>query len=123
TQADLKTFAALDCYGMSVLAALTAQNTAEVRGIHAIPPEFVALQIDAVAEDLGVDAVKIGMLFTGDIMEAVADRLKAHNIGNIVLDPVMVAKSGAKLMEDDAIEALKKYLFPLCTTVTPNRPE
>lgn len=123
TQADLKTFAALGCYGMSVLAALTAQNTAEVRGIHAIPSEFVALQIDTVVEDLGVDAVKIGMLFTGDIMEAVADRLKAHEIENIVLDPVMVAKSGAKLIEDDAIDALKKHLFPLCTTITPNRPE
>lgn len=123
TQADLKTFAALGCYGMSVLAALTAQNTVEVRGIHALPPEFVALQIDTVAEDLGIDAVKIGMLFTADIMKVVAGRLKAHHIGNIVLDPVMVAKSGAKLMEDDAIEALKKHLFPLCITVTPNRPE
>lgn len=122
-QADLKTFAALECYGMSVLAALTAQNTTEVRGIHALPPDFVALQIDTVVEDLGVDAVKIGMLFTGDIMKTVADRLMAHEIENIVLDPVMVAKSGAKLIEDEAIEALKEYLFPLCTTVTPNLPE
>lgn len=122
-QADLKTFAALGCYGMSVLVALTAQNTREVRGIHAVPPDFVELQIDTVAEDLGVDAVKIGMLFTGEVMEAVAERLQAHGIRNVVLDPVMVAKSGAKLIEDEAIEALKSHLLPICTIVTPNLPE
>lgn len=122
-QADLKTFSAMGCYGMSALAALTAQNTLEVRGIHALPPDYVALQIDTVIEDLGVDAVKIGMLFNRDIIEAVADRLKAHDIDQVVLDPVMVAQSGAKLIEDDAIEALKQSLFPVSTTITPNLPE
>ncbi|SHG28425.1 hydroxymethylpyrimidine/phosphomethylpyrimidine kinase [Fodinibius roseus] len=122
-QADLKTFSAMGCYGMSALAALTAQNTLEVRGIHSLPPDYVALQIDTVIEDLGVDAVKIGMLFNRGIIKAVAGRLEAHGIGRVVLDPVMVAQSGAKLIEDDAIEALKQFLFPLSTTITPNLPE
>ncbi|MDR8393676.1 bifunctional hydroxymethylpyrimidine kinase/phosphomethylpyrimidine kinase [Aliifodinibius sp. S!AR15-10] len=122
-QADLKAFSAMGCYGMSVFAALTAQNTTDVTGIHALPPDFVSLQIDTVIEDLGVDAVKIGMLFNSEIMEAVADRLAAHNVGNVVLDPVMVAKSGAKLIQDDAIETLKTQLFPLSTNITPNLPE
>lgn len=122
-QADLKTISAMGCYGMSALAALTAQNTHEVRGIHALPPEFVALQIDTVIEDLGVDAVKIGMLFNSEIIETVAKRLKAHAVEQVVLDPVMVSQSGSKLIEDEAIEALKHFLFPLSTTVTPNRPE
>ena len=122
-QADLKAFSAMGCFGMSALAALTAQNTLEVRGIHALPPAFVALQIDSVVEDLGVDAVKIGMLFNRGIIEAVADRLKAHDISQVVLDPVMVAQTGAKLIEDDAVEALKQFLFPLSTTITPNLPE
>lgn len=122
-QADLKTFSAMGCYGMSALAALTAQNTLEVRGIHALPPDYVALQIDTVIEDLGVDAVKVGMLFNRGIIEAVADRLKAHNIDRVVLDPVMVAQSGAKLIEEDAIEALRQFLFPISTTITPNLPE
>ncbi|HLR31073.1 MAG TPA: bifunctional hydroxymethylpyrimidine kinase/phosphomethylpyrimidine kinase, partial [Fodinibius sp.] len=122
-QADLKAFSAMGCFGMSALAALTAQNTLEVRGIHALPPAFVALQIDSVVEDLGVDAVKIGMLFNRGIIEAVADRLKAHDISQVVLDTVMVAQTGAKLIEDDAVEALKQFLFPLSTTITPNLPE
>lgn len=122
-QADLKTFAAMGCYGMSVLVALTAQNTSEVRGIEALPPEFAALQINTVVEDLGVDAVKIGMLFNSGIMSAVADRLRAHDIHTIVLDPVMVAQSGAKLIEDDAIQTLKTELFPLSMVITPNLPE
>lgn len=122
-QADLKAFSAMGCYGMSALAALTAQNTAEVRGIHTLPTDFIKLQIDTVVEDIGVDAVKIGMLFSQDIMKAVADRLEAHDITNIVLDPVMVAKSGAKLIEDNAIEALKKFLFPISRMITPNLPE
>ncbi len=113
----------MGCYGMSVLAALTAQNTTSVTGIHALPTDFVAKQIDTVIEDLGVDAVKIGMLFNSEIMETVANRLEAHGVGNVVLDPVMVAKSGAKLIEDDAIDALKEYLFPLSTNITPNLPE
>lgn len=122
-QADLKTFSALGCYGMSVIVALTAQNTHEVRDIHAAPPEFVASQIDAVVEDIGIDAVKIGMLFNSEIIEAVAERLSAHNIRKIVLDPVMVAKSGAKLIEDRAIETLVKELFEQCLMITPNLPE
>ncbi len=122
-QADLKAFSAMGCYGMSVLAALTAQNTTNVTGIHALPPDFVALQFDTVIEDLGVDAVKIGMLFNSEIIKIVANRLQAHTIRNIVLDPVMVAKSGAKLIEDDAIKSLKEHLFPLSTTITPNLPE
>lgn len=122
-QADLKTISAMGCYGMSALAALTAQNTHEVRGIHALPPDFVALQIDTVVEDLGVDAVKIGMLFNSDIIRVVADRLKAHGIERVVLDPVMVSQSGVKLIEEEAIEALKHFLFPLSTTITPNLPE
>lgn len=122
-QADLKTFSAMGCYGMSALAALTAQNTLEVRGIHALPPEYVALQIDTVIEDLGVDAVKIGMLFNSRIIKKVAERLKAYDIDQVVLDPVMVAQSGAKLIEEDAVAALKQFLFPLSTTITPNLPE
>ncbi|SMO34746.1 bifunctional hydroxymethylpyrimidine kinase/phosphomethylpyrimidine kinase [Fodinibius sediminis] len=122
-QADLKTFSAMGCYGMSALAALTAQNTHEVRGIHALPPEYVALQIDTVVEDLGVNAVKIGMLFNQRIMEAVADRLSFHDIERVVLDPVMVSQSGAKLIEDDAVEVLKHTLFPLSAMITPNLPE
>lgn len=122
-QADLKTFSAMGCYGMSVLVALTAQNTAEVRGIHPLPPSFTALQIDTVVEDLGVDAVKIGMLFNTEIMKVVAGRIKAHDLNKIVLDPVMVAKSGAKLIEDEAVQALKDFLFPVSTVITPNLPE
>ena len=122
-QADLKAVSALGCYGMSALAALTAQNTKDVTGIYALPVDFVAKQIDTVVEDLGIDAVKIGMLFSSEIMETVADRLKAHEAENIVLDPVMVAKSGAKLIEDDAVESLKEQLFPLSSTITPNLPE
>src|SRR5699024_7895884 len=122
-QTHLKAFSAMGCFGMSALAALTAQNTLEVRGIHALPPEFVALQIDSVVEDLGVDAVKIGMLFNRGIIETVADRLKVHNINRVVLDPVVVAQTGAKLIRDNAVEALKQHLFPLSTMITPNLPE
>lgn len=122
-QADLKAFSAMGCYGMSVLAALTAQNTTDVTGIHALPPDFVALQIDTVVDDLGVDAVKIGMLFNTEIIEVVADRLAEHSINNIVLDPVMVAKSGAKLIKDEAIKTLKTNLFPISKNITPNLPE
>jgi hydroxymethylpyrimidine/phosphomethylpyrimidine kinase len=128
-QADLKTFAAHGAYGMSAIAALTAQNTREVRAVHEVPPEMVAAQIDAVFEDIGVDAVKIGMLANAAIVRAVADRLRAHvKTGRpprppIVLDPVMVAKSGDALLRDDAVEALANDLLPLCTLVTPNVPE
>jgi hydroxymethylpyrimidine/phosphomethylpyrimidine kinase len=122
-QADLKTFAAHGAYGMSVIAALTAQNTREVRAVHEIPPEMVAAQIDAVLEDIGADAVKIGMLSSAAIVRAVADRLRAHLGGTrvpVVLDPVMIAKSGARLLREDAVEALRTDLLPLATLVTPN---
>ncbi|MEA4909373.1 MAG: bifunctional hydroxymethylpyrimidine kinase/phosphomethylpyrimidine kinase [Anaerolineaceae bacterium] len=122
-QADLKTFAALGGYGMSVIAALTAQNTQAVRGIHAVPADFVALQIQAVLEDIGVDAVKIGMLHSPEVIRAVAAELRRFQPANIVLDPVMVAKSGDKLLQDEAIQALKDELLPLATVITPNLPE
>ncbi len=129
-QADLKTFAAHGAYGMSAITALTAQNTREVRAVHEAPADFVAAQIDAVFDDIGVDAVKIGMLASAPIVRAVADRLRVHTRGArgawrmpIVLDPVMIAKSGDPLLRDDAVEALAGDLLPLCTLVTPNLPE
>jgi hydroxymethylpyrimidine/phosphomethylpyrimidine kinase len=122
-QADLKTFSANGCYGMSVLAALTAQNTAEVLGIFPAPPEFVALQIDAVMTDIGTDAVKIGMLYSAELIAAVAERLAHYETKNIVVDPVMVSKGGARLLREDAVSALKTRLFPLASLITPNLPE
>lgn len=122
-QADLKTFSANGCYGMTVITALTAQNTTGVTGIHAIPPQFAAEQLDAIYTDIGTDAVKIGMLYSAELIQVVAERLRHHNAGNIVLDPVMVAQSGDKLVQDDAVEAIKTYLMPLATVVTPNVPE
>jgi hydroxymethylpyrimidine/phosphomethylpyrimidine kinase len=129
-QADLKTFAAHGGYGMSVIAALTAQNTREVRAVLEVPPEMVAAQIDAVLEDIGADAVKIGMLASAEVIRTVADRLRFHLRGRlrgrgipIVLDPVMVAKSGDRLLREDAVEALVADLLPLATLVTPNLPE
>jgi hydroxymethylpyrimidine/phosphomethylpyrimidine kinase len=122
-QADLKTFAAHQVYGASVIVALTAQNTQAVRAIHPVPADFVAAQLDAVFEDLDVAAVKIGMLATAELIEAVADGLQRHGARNIVLDPVMIAASGGRLLQEDAIEALKRRLLPLATLVTPNLPE
>jgi hydroxymethylpyrimidine/phosphomethylpyrimidine kinase len=119
-QADLKTFSALGCYGMSAITAMTAQNTLTVKNIQPADSEFVGDQIDAVLEDIGVDSIKIGMLFSTDIIRVVADRLAGAEVSNIVLDPVMVAKSGDKLLKDDAIEALVELLFPLATVITPN---
>jgi hydroxymethylpyrimidine/phosphomethylpyrimidine kinase len=122
-QADLKTFSALGCYGMAALTALTAQNTRGVSGVHVPPAAFVAAQIDAIFEDVEVHAVKIGMLASGDIVETVAGRLRAHGARNIVLDPVLVATSGDSLGAPDVVEAMKLHLFPLATVVTPNVPE
>lgn len=122
-QADLKTFAALGCYGMSAITALTAQNTVAVTGILPIAPEFVASQIDAVASDIGVDAVKIGMLHSAPIIRVVAERLAHHRPPHIVVDPVMVAKSGDRLLQEEAIAALRADLLPLATIITPNLPE
>jgi hydroxymethylpyrimidine/phosphomethylpyrimidine kinase len=122
-QADLKTFSAIGCYGMSVITALTAQNTRGVNGIHAVPPAFAVQQIEAVFSDMGADAVKIGMLYSAELIEAVAEALKKQDARKIVLDPVMVAQSGDKLLQDDAIEAIKAHLMPLADVVTPNIPE
>ncbi len=122
-QADLKTFSAIGCYGMSVITALTAQNTQGVGGIHAVPPAFAVEQIDAVLGDIGADAIKIGMLYSAELIEAVAAALKKHDARKIVLDPVMVAQSGDKLLRDDAVEAIKTHLMPLAEVVTPNIPE
>jgi hydroxymethylpyrimidine/phosphomethylpyrimidine kinase len=122
-QADLKTFAALGVYGASAITALTAQNTRGVSGIHDVPPDFIAAQIDAVFDDLNVGAVKIGMLSQPATIAVVADSLRRHAARNIVLDPVMVATSGAKLISDHAIDALRRELIPLALVVTPNLPE
>lgn len=122
-QADLKTFSALGCFGMSAITALTAQNTSEVTGIFPVPPDFIGQQIDAVLDDIGVDAVKIGMLHSPEVIETVASHLAKHDCPNIVLDPVMVAKSGDKLLRDDAVAALKEVLVPGATLITPNLPE
>ena len=125
-QADLKTFAAHGAYGMSVIVALTAQNTVGVRAVHEVPVDMVAAQIDAVFDDIGADAVKIGMLASAAIVTTVADRLRfwlERSPVPVVLDPVMIAKSGDALLRDDAVEALVGELLPLCTLVTPNLPE
>src|SRR3954464_6158270 len=118
-QADLKAFAAAGCHGMSAVVALTAQNTTGVTAVHEAPPEFVRAQLDAVFDDIGVDAAKTGMLFSRVLIETVADYLDGHRVP-LVVDPVMVASSGAQLLEDDAVEALVGRLFPLATVITPN---
>jgi len=118
-QADLKAFAAQGCHGMSAIVALTAQNTVAVTAIHELPPEFIRAQLEAVYDDIGVDAAKTGMLFSEPIIEEVARFLDEHPT-TLVVDPVMVAASGAKLLRDDAVEALVSLLFPLATIVTPN---
>ncbi|MDP6439509.1 MAG: bifunctional hydroxymethylpyrimidine kinase/phosphomethylpyrimidine kinase [Candidatus Brocadiia bacterium] len=122
-QADLKTITALGGFGMSALTALTAQNTLAVTAVHEVPPEFVAEQIDAVASDIGVDAAKTGMLGTAAIVEVVAERLGAHGIDRLVVDPVMVSKGGARLLEADAEETLRARLLPLALVATPNLSE
>jgi len=122
-QADLKTFAALGCFGMTAVTALTAQNTRGVSGIHAVPAAFLAAQIDAVAGDIGVDAVKIGMLHAPDIVRAVAAAIARHALPNVVLDPVMVATSGDRLIESDTVAVLVRELFPRAALVTPNLDE
>ena len=118
-QADLKAFAAAGCHGMSALVALTAQNTVGVTAIHELPSAFVTAQLEAVFDDIGVDATKTGMLFSRRLIETVADFLELRAVP-LVVDPVMVASSGAQLLEDDAVETLVERLFPLATVVTPN---
>lgn len=122
-QADLKTCSALGCYGMTAITAITVQNTLGVTGIHGIPLDTVRGQIDAVVEDIGVDAVKIGMLATPEVVSVVADAIRRHRITNVVLDPVMVATSGDRLIVPETAQALVNELFPLATVITPNLDE
>ncbi len=122
-QADLKTMAAHKVYGMSVITALTAQNTTGVQGVMEVSTDFIAAQIDSVFSDIRPDAVKIGMMANADIIKTVAQRLMHHKAENIVVDPVMVSTSGHKLLSEDAIEALYTYLLPLGRLITPNIPE
>jgi hydroxymethylpyrimidine/phosphomethylpyrimidine kinase len=122
-QADLKTFAALGVYGASVITALTAQNTQGVRAIHDVPADFVRAQIDAVFSDLNITAVKVGMLSRAATIEAVSQGLVAHRATDIVLDPVIVATSGDRLLVPDAVEALRRLILPRVLVVTPNLPE
>jgi hydroxymethylpyrimidine/phosphomethylpyrimidine kinase len=118
-QADLKAIARCGAHGMSAIAALTAQNTVGVRGIHVVPPAFVKEQIAVVLDDIGADAAKTGMLFSAPVIEAVAGELAGRGLP-LVVDPVMVASSGARLLEPSAVDALTRLLFPLATVVTPN---
>ncbi len=122
-QADLKTFQALGVYGASALTAITAQNTVGVQGVHEIPTDIIAAQIDSVLDDIGVDAAKTGMLSSAAIIVTVADRVRHWQIEHLVVDPVMVAKSGDRLLREDAVSALIRDLLPLARVVTPNLPE
>ena len=122
-QADLKTFSALGCYGMTAITAITVQNTLGVTGIHGIPLETVRGQIDAVVEDIGTDAVKIGMLATPEVVRVVADAIRRHGLRNVVLDPVMVATSGDRLIAPETARVLVEELFPLASVITPNLDE
>ncbi len=122
-QADLKTFAALGCYGMTAITALTAQNTVGVQGIHPVPAAFLKAQLQSVIEDIGVDAVKIGMLHAPEIVEVVAWAIEHYRLKNVVLDPVMVATSGDRLIASDTVQVLVRELFPRAALITPNLDE
>ncbi len=122
-QADLKTFAALGVFGTSAITSVTAQNTVGVQGVHDLPPEFVGRQIDSVLEDIAIDAAKTGMLSSAAIIEVVAAKVKAYGIERLVVDPVMVAKGGARLLQLSAVKALIEHLLPLALVLTPNVPE
>jgi hydroxymethylpyrimidine/phosphomethylpyrimidine kinase len=122
-QADLKTFSALGCFGMTAITALTAQNTCGVRSIHGVPADMLRDQIDAVLEDLGADAVKVGMLHAPDIVRTVAQAIDRHQLQKVVFDPVIVATSGAKLIDDTAIAVLVTEMFPRAALITPNLDE
>ena len=122
-QADLKTFAALGCYGMTAITALTAQNTLGVSAIHGVPPDMLKAQLSAVLDDIGVDAVKIGMLHAPDIVRTVAWALKHYKVQRVVLDPVMVATSGDRLIAQETVAVLVAELFPRATVITPNLDE
>jgi hydroxymethylpyrimidine/phosphomethylpyrimidine kinase len=122
-QADLKTFSALGVYGMSVLTAITAQNTLGVTAVAEIPVDVITAQIDAVLSDIGADAIKTGMLSSAEIIETVADGIGRHKVARLVVDPVMVATSGDHLLRPDAVETLRSVLLPMATVATPNLPE
>ena len=122
-QADLKTLSACGCYGMTAITSLTVQNTCGVRGVHSVPTEVVAEQIEAVLEDIGADAVKTGMLPTADIIQTVATMMRRFQVEQLVVDPVMVATSGDRLISTEAADAFRQTLFPLSRLVTPNLPE
>lgn len=122
-QADLKTFSAVGVYGLSVITALTAQNTAEVEGIFAVPADFVKKQLQTVLRDIGADAIKTGMLYSKEIISAVAGCLETYQPRNLVIDPVIIATSGDKLLEDDAVRSIIDLLLPISDLVTPNIPE
>jgi len=122
-QADIKTFQELNVFGMSAITAVTAQNTLGVQGVHPIPAEFIAQQIDSVSSDIGVDALKTGMLFSAEIIEVVAGKIKQYGWDKVIVDPVMIAKGGSPLLQKEAVSALKKYLLPITYIVTPNIPE
>lgn len=122
-QADLKTFQELDVYGMSAITAITVQNTLGVRGVYPLPPEATAEQIEAVGSDLGVDALKTGMLFSAEIIRTAAEQIRNFGWKKVVVDPVMIAKGGAELLRPEAVQALREELLPLALIVTPNIPE
>ena len=122
-QADLKTITVLGGFGMSVITALTAQNTLGVHGIHDVPPAFVAAQFDAVATDIGIDAAKTGMLATSEVLRVVAGKIRQYGIEKLVVDPVMVAKGGMSLIREEAKKTLIAELVPLAFVLTPNIPE
>ena len=122
-QADLKTFAANGVYGSSILTAITAQNTQHVTDVLEMPVSLIKAQIDAVVTDIGTDAVKIGMLSSSSIIEIIVEQMKEHELNNIVVDPVMVAKGGDRLLREDAVDSLRTLLVPIATLVTPNIPE
>jgi hydroxymethylpyrimidine/phosphomethylpyrimidine kinase len=122
-QADLKTFSALGCYGMTAITAITAQNTQGVRAIHGVPPDILKAQIEAVVDDIGVDAVKIGMLHSPEVVQVVAWAIRYYGLKKVVLDPVMVATSGDRLIAEETVQVLVKELFPLVGVITPNLDE
>ncbi len=122
-QADLKTFSACGCFGTSAIVAVVDENTVGVTGVHPVPVDFVVGQVTSVLDDIGADAVKIGMLHSSELIMAIKETLSNYDIKNIVLDPVMVATSGDKLLQDEAIETLKSVLIPFARVITPNIPE
>ncbi|MCC8154367.1 MAG: bifunctional hydroxymethylpyrimidine kinase/phosphomethylpyrimidine kinase [Tannerellaceae bacterium] len=122
-QADLKTFSACGCYGATAIVAVVDENTVSVTGVHPVPVPFVAGQIRSVLDDIGADAIKIGMLHSSELIRAIRETLMQYAVRNIVLDPVMVATSGDKLLQDEAIDTLKTELIPLARVITPNIPE